>query len=116
MPGWLIAFRNSRDQGWSFVKIAEQLNSGGISTGQTSRVPQRNAQPTGAEAGAAASRRTRDGSEKIPNQNEWLVIDLAEKLGIAKNTTLFNWIKRAVGSIWSGQSPGYHELRHLLGG
>ena len=55
-----------RDQGWSFVKIAEQLNQEGFRPAKRAEFHNEMLSQLVPEAGAAASRRTRDGSEKIP--------------------------------------------------
>ena len=95
-----------RDQGWSFVKIAEQLNQEGFRPAKradkfhsdiVSRLARKLEQMRPGERVMA--------SRKSLNQNEWLVIDLAEKLSIAKNT-LMNWIKRGWVHMVR-QSPGY---------
>ena len=96
-----------RDQGWSFVKIAEQLNQEGFR-------PAKRAEKFDNDM---VSRLVRKLEQKGPgervlaprkslNPNEWLVIDLAEELGIARNT-LFNWINRGWVHVVR-QSPGYH--------
>jgi DNA invertase Pin-like site-specific DNA recombinase len=95
-----------RDQGWSFAKIAEQLNQQGFR-------PAKRAEKFHSDMVSRLVRKLeqkRPGervmvSRKSLNQNEWLVIDLAEKLGIAKNT-LLNWIKRGWVHMVR-QSPGY---------
>ena len=95
-----------RGQGWSFAKIAEQLNQEGF----------RPAKGAGKFHGDNVTRLFRklenklpgermDASRKALSQNEWLVTDLAEKLGMARNT-LFSWIKRGWVHVVR-QAPGY---------
>jgi DNA invertase Pin-like site-specific DNA recombinase len=95
-----------RSQGWSFARIAEQLNQEGFRPAKraekfhsdiVSRLARKLVkQPPGERARS---------HRKALRENEWLVIDLAAELGMAKNT-LFTWIKRGWVRLLR-QVPGY---------
>ncbi len=95
-----------RGQGWSFAKIAEQLNEEGFQPAKRAEkfhsdlvsrlVWKLEKQRPGERAKAP---------RKALCENEWLVIDLAAKLEMAKNT-LFSWIKRGWVRVVR-QVPGY---------
>jgi len=95
-----------RDQGWSFAKVAEQFNMEGFRPAK--RAEKFHSDIVSRLVGKLEQKRPGErvtASRKSLNQNEWLVIDLAEKLGMAKNT-LFSWIKRGWVHVVR-QSPGY---------
>lgn len=95
-----------RGQGLSFAKIAEQLNKEGFRPAKrvekfhsdivSSLARKLKKQRPGEQAGAY---------REALSENEWLVIDLAAELGMAKNT-LFTWIKRGWVRVLR-QVPGY---------
>lgn len=95
-----------RGQGWSFAKIAEQLNQEGFRPAKqaekfhsdiVSRLVWRlDKKRPGVKA---------EGPKRALRANEWLAIDLAAELEMAKNT-LFSWIKRGWVRIVR-QLPGY---------
>jgi DNA invertase Pin-like site-specific DNA recombinase len=93
-------------EGWSFARIAEQLNQEGFR-------PAKRAEKFHSDI---VSRLARKLEKRRPGErarahrtalsdNEWLVIDLAAELEMAKNT-LFTWIKRGWVRVLR-QVPGY---------
>jgi hypothetical protein len=95
-----------REQGWSFARIADQLNQEGFRPAKraekfhsdiVSRLVWRlEKKPHGERA---------TGPRRILRANEWQVLDLAEELGMSKNT-VFSWIKRGWVRVVR-QVPGY---------
>jgi hypothetical protein len=95
-----------RGQGWSFARIAEQLNQEGFR-------PAKRAEKFHSDIVSRLARsldKQRPGERarapgKALTENEWLVLDLAAELDMAKNT-LFSWIKRGWVRVLR-QAPGY---------
>jgi hypothetical protein len=95
-----------RGQGWSFARIAEQLNQDGFRPAKRaekfhSDIVSRLAQKLEKQRPGERAKAPR----KALTENEWLVIDLAAELEMAKNT-LFSWIKRGWVRVLR-QAPGY---------
>lgn len=95
-----------RAQGWSFARIAEQLNQEGFRPAKRaerfhSDIVSRLARKLEKQAPGERAKAPR----KALIENEWLVIDLAAKLEMSKNT-LFSWIKRGWVRVLR-QAPGY---------
>jgi hypothetical protein len=95
-----------RDQEWSFARISEQLNQEGFR-------PAKRAEAFHSDIVSRLVRKLENkrsgervtASRKVLKDNEWLVIDLAANLDMAKNT-LFSWIKRGWVHVVR-QVPGY---------
>jgi hypothetical protein len=105
-PRLLERIDELRKQGWSFAKIAEQLNQEGFRPPKTVK----------AFHSDIVSRLVRKLEKKLPGEraraprallgdDEWLAIDLAAELAMPKNT-LFSWIKRGCIRVVR-QVPGY---------
>ena len=95
-----------RSQGWTFAKIAEQLNKDGFR-------PAKRAEKFHSDIVSRLVWRLENkqhgvkakGPRKLLRENEWLAIDLAAKLEMGKNT-LFSWIRRGWVRVVR-RVPGY---------
>ena len=93
-------------QGWSFARIAEQLNQEGFRPAK--RAERFHSDIIGRLARKLEKQRPGERAKAFRNalaENEWLVIDLAAELEMTKNT-LFSWVKRGWVCMIR-QAPGY---------
>jgi hypothetical protein len=99
--------RELRGEGLSFAAIAEQLNHDGFRPAK--RAEKFHGDLVGnilrGHEGSQPGSRSRPPTLAL-EENEWLAVDLAPRIGIVKNT-LLTWIKRGWVHV-SRRLPGYH--------
>ena len=101
----LARIRELRAEGWSFARIANALNAEGFH-------PSKQTKDFGGDTVgilwrkhfAPASPRGRRASADLRQRDEWTALDLANELGMPKNT-LFAWLKN--GWVRFRRLPGY---------
>jgi DNA invertase Pin-like site-specific DNA recombinase len=105
-PSMVARIDEFRRQGWSFARIAEQLNQEGFRPAK--RAPKFHSDIVSRLVGRLEKRSPGEratSARRVLGDNEWLVIDLAAELGLVKNT-IFSWIKRGWVRVVR-QVPGY---------